>query len=138
MAWSVFDDLWDFGVWGRPNWPEAVGRRTARVEPAVNVYGDEERLVVTSEIPGIKLDDLGITVHGRTLTISGKRLEPEIGEGDSCPWNERGHGDFTRSLTLPYAVEPDRVEAEYHKGVLLIKLPRVESDKPRRIAIKAA
>lgn len=138
MAWNVFDDIWDFGVWGRPNWPEMARRRTARVEPAINVYGNEERLVVTTEIPGLKTADLDITVHGRTLTIAGKRVAPELGEDEGYTVSERGIGEFTRAVTLPYEVEPGKVEADYDKGVLTVKLPRVESDKPRRIAIRAA
>jgi len=138
MVWDVFDSLWGMEPWGgRPAWPGLMARGTRRIYPAVNVYGDDERLVLTSEIPGMVADDLEVTVHGRNLTLKGTRRTPELAEGEAFTVHERELGEFSRSLTLPYEVESEKVDALYTNGVLTLKLPRVERDKPRKITIKA-
>ncbi len=138
MAYSIFDDLWGMEPLGWEGfWPGRTWRRT-RPYPPVNLYGNEEKLVLTSEIPGLKSENLDIKVEGRSLTIRGTRHAPELSEDECFTCRERGHGDFERTLTLPYEIESDKVEANYDKGVLMVHLPRAESSKPRKIEIKAA
>lgn len=138
MPWTLFDDLWSWD----PAWRRAFSpfgyRRPTRTYPAINIYGDDDKLLLVSELPGLKSDDLEITVQGRTLALKGVKNGVELGEGEEFITRERGRGEFARTLTLPYEVEPYQVEAHYDKGVLKITLPRVERDKPRKIAIKAA
>ena len=82
MPWSVFDDIWnlDPAKWNAYGHGRARGR--VAPYPAVNVYGSEEKLLVTSHVPGLKTDDLDINVHGRSLVIKGTRPFEEPSERD--------------------------------------------------------
>jgi len=115
-----------------------VPSHAARVWPPVNVWTGRDDALVTAELPGIDPAKLDITVVGDTLTLSGTREPAEAGEGQVVNRLERETGDFARTIQLPFRVEADKVEAAYAKGVLQIKLPRLEADKPKQIAIKAA
>jgi HSP20 family protein len=106
--------------------------------PAMNVWTKADAgQVITAEIPGMNVDDLDIKVVGETLTISGSRQAPVDDENIRYHRQERGYGSFTRTIQLPFAIEVDKVEANYEKGVLKVWLPRAESDKPRKITVKA-
>ena len=106
--------------------------------PAMNVWTKADAgQVITAEIPGMNVDDLDIKVVGETLTISGSRQAPVDDENVRYHRQERGYGSFTRTIQLPFPIEVDKVEANYEKGVLKIWLPRAESYKPRKIAVKA-
>ena len=106
--------------------------------PAMNVWTKADAgQVITAEIPGMNVDDLDIKVVGETLTISGSRQAPVDDENIRYHRQERGYGSFTRTIQLPFAIEVDKVEANYEKGVLKVWLPRAESDKPRKISVKA-
>ncbi len=111
--------------------------RTAPGYPAVNVWANQDGVMVTAEVPGISPDDIDISVVGDTLTLSGER-RPDDGEEVRYHRRERGYGRFTRALQLPYTVNVDGVEASFKNGVLNITLPRAEQDKPRKIAVKTA
>lgn len=105
--------------------------------PAMNVWMNDEEAIVTAEVPGVKKDDMDISVVGETLTLKGNHAEDEHPEDASCYRRERSSGAFTRTIELPFRVEADKVEAVFDKGVLKIKLPRAEQDKPRKVTIKA-
>lgn len=119
-------------------WSEDGGRLFGQVAyPAVNVWEDAENVVVEAELPGLDLKDLSIHVTGADqLTIKGERRQPTPGKG---VWHrqERSFGQFTRVLTLPVNVNADKVDARFENGVLLVKLAKHESAKPRKITIKA-
>jgi len=104
--------------------------------PALNVWSNAEVVLVTAEIPGIDPKDIEISVVGETLTLKGSRKPEEIGEGIQYHRRERGYGNFTRTLQLPYRIEADKVGATFDKGVLTITLPRAEADKPRKITVR--
>jgi HSP20 family protein len=106
--------------------------------PAVNVWSQDDTAILTSEIPGIDPDSLDISVVGQRVTISGQRQPEAPKESATYHRRERLHGQFARTLELPFRVDAQKVEANYSKGVLTVKLPRAEEDKPRKIAIKAA
>ncbi|MCX8023518.1 MAG: Hsp20/alpha crystallin family protein [Syntrophorhabdaceae bacterium] len=104
--------------------------------PPVNVWGNEDKILINAELPGITPDDIEISVAGKTLNIKGKKEAEKEGENDSYHRRERWYGDFTRKLELPFPVDSSKVEAKFSKGVLLIVLPRLEADKPKKIAIE--
>lgn len=106
--------------------------------PAVNIWSSDEGLILTAEVPGVSPDDIDISVVGDTLTLSGSRAPEILDEGARYHRQERGFGDFTRSVQLPFAVEVDKVEATFGEGVLSVSLPRAEVDKPKKIAVKSA
>ena len=106
--------------------------------PPLNIWRTQDGLIVQAEVPGVRLDDLEITVHQNTLTLKGRR-EAEAKEPDAAfHRRERAYGTFGRTITLPYNVDPDGVKASASNGILSIGLPRPESEKPKRIPIQAA
>ncbi|OWK39505.1 Hsp20/alpha crystallin family protein [Fimbriiglobus ruber] len=104
--------------------------------PPLSVWEDEDALYVESEIPGLAAEDIGVSVtDGDKLTISAERA-PSAGSGEWL-YQECMYGEFSRTITLPVTVDPNAVEANYEAGVLTVTLRKVESVKPRRIAVKA-
>lgn len=108
----------------------------AAAYPAMNVWDAGDTLCVEAEVPGVKKDDLEILAVGNELTVKGRR-GPMEGKW-AYHRHERGTGEFTRSLTLPYEVNADKVEAVLDSGVLMIRLPKAESAKPKQITVKTA
>jgi HSP20 family protein len=105
--------------------------------PALNVWEDNDTIFVEAELPGLDLSKLEIYVtSGNQLTLKGERKPPVQ---DKAIWHrqERNFGSFTRSLTLPFAVDADQVEARFENGVLRLQLAKHESAKPRKIAVKS-
>ena len=109
-----------------------------QVFPPVNIWTGRDDVVVTAEVPGVEPQKLEISVVGDTLTLSGEREGAEAEEGQVVNRLERETGAFARTVQLPFRVEADKAEATYAKGILRIKLPRLEADKPKQIAIKAS
>jgi HSP20 family protein len=105
--------------------------------PAVNVWTGEDGAILTAELPGVNADDLDISVVNDTITISGKREAPEVADEVKYILQERGYGNFNRSVQLPFPVEPEQVDAKFQKGVLRVELPRAEQDRPRKISVKS-
>lgn len=105
--------------------------------PAINVWSKENNVLVTVEVPGIVPDNVDISVEGDVMTLSGSRVQEELEEGEAYHRQERPHGSFRKSVRLPFRADGNKVEASYEKGILTVKLPRVESDKPRKITIKS-
>jgi len=103
--------------------------------PPINVWTSENGVIVRAELPGIAAEDVDISLVNDTLTLRGSRKLEEAREGESRHRQERGSGQFTRSLQLPFGVEADKVQAKFSNGVLQITLPRAEAEKPRRISV---
>jgi HSP20 family protein len=112
--------------------------RKASSFPAINIWAAEESAKVTAEIPGVSKDDLDINVTGDTLTLSGVRSQDDLPEGARYHRQERRFGEFSRSIQLPYTVDVNKVKAVFKNGVLSVDLPRVEAEKPKKIAVKAS
>lgn len=103
--------------------------------PALNLWTSENGAIVQSEIPGIDPKEIDISLVNDTLTIKGSRNPDTLPEEHRCHRQERGCGQFTRSLQLPFDIQVDKVEARFSNGVLQIALPRAEADKPRKIGV---
>ena len=112
--------------------------RSAPSFPAMNVWANEDGVIITAELPGVSPEDIDISVIGETLTLTGERKPDLVDEEVRYHRQERGYGKFTRSLELPFRVDATQVEATFDKGVLHITLPRAEADKPKKIAVKVA
>jgi len=108
-----------------------------RNQPAVNVWQLEDALIVEMEVPGIKSEQVEVSVSGGELSIQVNRPET-VEEGVTYYRRERPVGSFGRVLRLPVEVNADRVEAKIHDGVLTITLPKTESARPRKIAVSTA
>ena len=113
-------------------------RRAAPSYPAMNAWSNENGLMITAEVPGVKPEDIDISVIGETLTLTGMRRPDEADESVRYHRQERGYGKFTRTLQLPFPVNVEGVEAGFKNGVLAINLPRAEEDKPRKISVRSA
>lgn len=105
--------------------------------PAINIWTGDGKILVSSEIPGVDAGDIDVSVVGDILTISGSRKPEELGGEESYHRQERSHGNFSRTVKLPFRVDSTKVQASYEKGVLSLTLPCAEEDKPRKIAIKS-
>lgn len=106
------------------------------VFPAVNLYQNAESVVLTAELPGLDPDNLEITVAGRAVTLRGRHPQRELQDGETWLRQERPTGEFARTVELPCEVEPDRAEAGYERGVLVLKLFRPEEHKPKKVTIR--
>jgi HSP20 family protein len=113
----------------------AGGRPPPTGFPAVNAYANEDGIALTAELPGVRAEDLDISVFRDTLTLRGKRQAPE--EARAYHRRERLHGEFVRTIGLPFQVDPERVEANMQDGLLRLSLHRPEADKPKRIRVRA-
>lgn len=105
--------------------------------PAMNLWVSEEGLIITAEVPGIKPEDIDISVVNDLLTISGERTPEQVEENVRYHRRERGCGKFARSIQLPFAVDANKVEASFENGVITINLPRKEEEKPKKIKVVA-
>jgi HSP20 family protein len=105
--------------------------------PAINIWAKEDSQFVSAEMPGVCADDIDISVNGDTLTISGERCSEDIPEKAYFYRKERVYGTFSRSIKLPFVVDADKVEASFKDGVLIVTLPQIEAEKPKKISIKS-
>lgn len=103
--------------------------------PAFNVWSNEEGAMITSELPGVSIEDIEITAAGNGICVKGTRKEGSNEEKNLYLRRERPEGEFTRAIELPFKIEASGIDASLVNGVLRIRLPRAENDKPRRIAI---
>jgi HSP20 family protein len=107
--------------------------------PALNVWGNSDQVIVTAELPGLEIEDLELNVVNNQLTIKGERKNDKpAGDDVVCHRCERDAGSFVRTIRLPFAVENEKVSAQYVNGVLTVTLPRHEATKPKRIKIKTS
>jgi HSP20 family protein len=104
--------------------------------PAVDIYEDNDKFVVKAELPGMKKEEISVSLHGNTLTISGERKQEEQKKEGESYRSERFFGRFQRSITLPAPVDMNKIEASYKDGVLNITLPKSEEAKPKQIQVK--
>jgi HSP20 family protein len=104
--------------------------------PAVDLYQDKDNVYVRAEVPGMKKEDIEVSLHDGVLSVSGERKgEQEFKDAETYR-SERFVGRFQRSLTLPSAVKADEVKAQYKDGILTITLPKAEEAKPKQIEVK--
>lgn len=117
---------------------EAGGSR--EWSPVVDMIRDNGHLVVRAEVPGIKPDEIQIAVEPGVLTISGKHEESKEEEGEHYVRRERRYGAFSRSMALPEGVDPKKVKATVHDGLLeiTVPLPKQAADEPVTITPSAA
>ena len=106
------------------------------VFPPVNVTEDNHNYFVRAELPGIKAEELNISVTGKNLTISGERKIASEGDDVRYHRREREAGSFNRIIALPRDVEVDNVEAGLEDGVLTVTIPKAEEAKPKQITVK--
>jgi HSP20 family protein len=115
------------------DWPVLSERN---VWPAIDIADSENEITVKAEVPGCKAEDIDISVHGSTLTISGEKKAEEEKKEKGYYHLERSYGSFRRELGLPNDVDPSKVEASCKNGVLTITLPKSEKAKAVKVKVK--
>ena len=105
--------------------------------PSVDIYEDKNEIVLEAELPGVKSEDVDISIENNILTIHGERKFEKKDEQGNFHRVERSYGAFTRSFTLPPTVSAENADAKFQDGVLRLTLAKREEAKPRRIEIKA-
>ena len=120
-------------MWG----DEDEGWFAGAMSPSVDLLETDTAVEVRMDLPGVKPKDIDIQISGNMLTVSGQRQEEKEEKGRTFHRVERHSGNFSRSLTLPTAVNESEVAAEYHDGVLTITLPKNEQSKPHKIKVKS-
>ena len=106
--------------------------------PAVNLYDSSDRYILTAQLPGMTSEDLELSITGETLTLRGERKRTEGVTDESYRRQERQHGRWARSITLPDRVDSASVTAGFSLGILTVTLPKAESARPRQITVSAA
>ncbi len=117
------------------DYPSSISDRLSFLP--LDVYQTEENIVVKASAPGLKSEDLNISITGDTLTIQGETTEEKEETGAQYYLKERRASSFSRSVTLPTMVKAEDAKAEFENGVLTLTLPKVEEVKPKTITVKA-
>lgn len=103
--------------------------------PAVNILEKKDAIVITADLPGLKGEDVDITVDNGVLTIRGERRLEEVSDGETYHRVERVYGVFERTFTLPNSVDVNRIDAKFRNGEMLVTLPKREESKPRAVKV---
>jgi HSP20 family protein len=104
--------------------------------PAIDLYEDKDQYLVKAELPGMKKEDIDVSLHNGALTISGERKFEEKHEEGANYRTERFFGRFQRTVTLPKIVAGDKVKANYKDGILTVTLQKSEDAKPKQIEVQ--
>jgi HSP20 family protein len=115
------------------DWLEDVTTGTGAFPP-INVFQQGTDFAAIIEMPGVRKEELRLEARGSTIRISGKK-SVDYGENASMHRRERVAGSFDRTITLPLQVDANRISAEFRNGMLVLTLPRAESDKPKSIKV---
>ncbi len=138
--WSAFDHLNTLRHEINRFFEPVIDRDSSDVfntwAPAIDLYEDQESLVLTAELPGLKKEDIEINVHENTVTVSGERKSIPVPEGARSSRTERFVGRFQRTLSLPKQVDSNAVKATYRDGLLRVTLPKSPEAKPRQIQVE--
>jgi HSP20 family protein len=103
--------------------------------PALDVREDKENFVIRTELPGLKREDIEVSLQDNALIISGEWKTEKVEEGVEVHRQERYYGKFQRALKLPELVVADKVKADYKDGILTVTLPKIEEAKPKKIDV---
>jgi HSP20 family protein len=103
--------------------------------PPVDIYEDEHKLVLTVEIPGLRLEDLDVRLENNTLAVKGERSFQSEGKEENFHRIERRYGSFYRAFTLPPTIDQNSIKAEYEAGVLHLELQKRAETKPKQIKV---
>ena len=148
MRWDPFQDLrsaQDEMAQMNPTFAHALGLHTQQGNgrtattawaPALDISERKDAYLVTVELPGLKPEDLDITMEDGLLTIQGERQFAQESSEQQFHRVERRYGAFRRAITLPAQVQADQIEASFDNGVLEIVVPKAEEAKPKRIQVR--
>ena len=127
----LFEDLWS-------NDEGATNGRETTWRPSVDIRETDQEFLIHADLPGIRQEDLEITVTDGRLTIKGQRHQEKESKEGGLHRVERAYGTFTRTFDLPAAVDTGAVAAAYRDGVLTVTVPKAEEAKPKQIEVKVS
>lgn len=141
VRWDPFRELSSVGHLGRfmdrfPDWNQSP-TTTAAWAPNVDIFENENELLVKAELPGIDPKNVELNVENNVLTISGERKLEFEDKRENYHRVERAYGTFSRSFSLPRLIDENKIEADYKDGVLTVHVPKHERAKPKQIRISA-
>lgn len=144
--WEPVNDIANLGQRMDRLFDEMMGRGLRRIadedrirgswSPAVNIMEKEDAILITADLPGMKGEDVEVSVDNGVLTIRGERKLEEATEGETYHRIERVYGVFERTFTLPNSVDPGKIEAKFTNGEMVVTLPKREESKPRSVKVK--
>ena len=132
---SAMDRLFEDSFVSPLSW-RTIGGGDA-ITPAIDVHETPDELVVTAALPGMRADDVEITMTGQTLTLRGEFKADEQIKREQYLYRERRFGSFSRTVQLPTRVQGDQAKADFTDGILTLTIPKAEEVKPRQIRINA-
>jgi HSP20 family protein len=144
IRWDPFRELSNFRWWNFRNEMDRMFENnmlspfeTTTWDLALDVAETDDEFLVKASLPGINPDELEITYNANVLTIKGETREEKETDEKRYHLRERRYGSFSRSVSLPSSVKPEKIEASYDAGVLTLHLPKAEEAKPKRIPVTA-
>ncbi|HEY7502492.1 MAG TPA: Hsp20/alpha crystallin family protein [Gemmatimonadales bacterium] len=122
------------------NWPfqQESGSITSSWYPACDVFEDKEAVKIVAELPGVKSEDVKLSLENNLLTIRGEKKQEAEERSERVHRYERSYGSFERAFVLPSTVDGDKISAQYQNGVLTILVPKAERARPREIPVRTA
>jgi HSP20 family protein len=127
---DAMDRMFEEGVW-RPPVPFVWGEGNL----AVDMYETDDTVVIKTSIPGVKAEDIDVSVTGDTLTVKAETKEEEEIKRENYLRRERRYGSYCRSVTLPGGLETEKADADYSDGILTLTFPKAEEVKPKSIKV---
>ncbi len=135
------DDIWDLRKEVDRLFREFIesptrGRKDVVYLPALDIYEDEDKIVIEAEVPGVNKGDIKISVEDNVLTIKAEKKREEKVKDKDVIYEEIAYGIYQREIELPHTVDTEKIEAVYKNGVLKVSLPKKEEVKPKQIEVK--
>jgi len=106
--------------------------------PAVDVFEDKDAVKIVAELPGVKPQDVKLSLESNTLTIRGEKKQQAEERSERVHRYERSYGSFERAFVLPSTVDGEKISADYRDGVLTVTVPKAERARPREIPVRTA
>jgi HSP20 family protein len=123
------------------NWPfqqDESGSITSAWHPAVDNFEDKDAVKIVAELPGVKPDDVKLSLESNLLTIRGEKKQEAEERSERVHRYERSYGSFERAFALPSTVDGEKISAEYQNGILTVTVPKAERARPREIPVRTA
>ena len=129
---SMLDDA--FSAW--PFQSQENGALTSSWLPATDVFEDKDAVKIVAEVPGVRPEDVKISLENNLLTIRGEKRQQAEENTERVHRYERTYGSFERAFSLPTTVDPEKIAASYTNGILTVTIPKAERARPREIPVK--
>ncbi|UCH23545.1 MAG: Hsp20/alpha crystallin family protein [Deltaproteobacteria bacterium] len=140
IKWNPMRDM--FGLRNRmfddfffPRTIDDEGMLSWSWNPVVDIYDNDDAIVIKAELPGVSKKDITVDVNDRVLTLKGERSANNEVKEDHYYRRESTYGKFERTFTLPADVDPDKIKADYKDGILKIEVPKPEDKKPKQVTV---